>query len=107
MSDFKDLNRSAANVVLPVAKSLAPVRTGRLAASVRTGATMSAGIVRAGNNRKSAAGVPYGGVIHWGWPARGIRANTFVLDAAKLTEPAWVELYFRRMSDIIQKVEGK
>lgn len=107
MADLKAINRHAAAVVLPVAASNAPVRTGALAKSVRVGATASAGVVRAGNNRKTAAGVPYGGVIHWGWPARGIRANTFITDAARATEPVWVELYVREMNDAIQKVKGK
>lgn len=104
---LKDVNKAAANVVLPVAAARAPKLTGALAASVRVGATQSAGIIRAGNNRKTKAGVPYGGVIHWGWPARGIRARTFITDAAQATEPVWVALYISKMDEAVRSVKGK
>lgn len=109
-SDLKDLkaaNRAAAGVVAPAAAANAPKLTGALAASVRVGATNSAGVVRAGNNRRTAAGVPYGGVIHWGWPQRGIRANTFITDAAQATESVWVALYIEQMNEAVRNVKGK
>ena len=68
LKQLKEVNRQAAGVALPAVKALAPRgRTGRLAGSVRIGATQKAGIIRAG--RKS---VPYAGVINYGWPRRRI-----------------------------------
>jgi hypothetical protein len=60
------LTKAVADVVLPRARQLAPRRSGRLAASLRAGPDAS---VR--------SDLPYAGPIHWGWPARGIRAGLF------------------------------
>ena len=64
---------SAARVALPAVRSRTPVgRTGRLAGSVRAGATQKAGVIRAGSKA-----VRYAGVVNYGWPARGIRPRLF------------------------------
>lgn len=107
LKDLKAANKGAAEIAANAAAELAPVRSGALAKSVRAAGTQTAGIIRAGNNRKTAAGVPYGGVIHWGHPARGIKANTFVTDAAQQTESVWVNLYIDKMNETIQQIEGK
>ena len=52
MQDLKDANRRAADIVAPAAKAKAPRRTGRLAASVRAGATQKAGVIRAGTTEE-------------------------------------------------------
>lgn len=57
------------------ARGLAPKRTGRLAAGVVGSATRRAGGV-------IAAGVPYAGVINFGWQSRGIAASLFMQRAA-------------------------
>ena len=63
MKDLRQVNKEAAQIVVPEAKNLAPKgKTGKLAASVRAGATQKAGVVRAGSKR-----VPYAGVIDYGW----------------------------------------
>jgi len=64
MGELKDANRAAAQIVIPVAMAMAPKRTLALTESIRVGATLRAGIVRAGKKL-----VPYAGPIHWGWPA--------------------------------------
>lgn len=99
MQDLKDANRRAADIVAPAAKAKAPRRTGRLAASVRAGATQKAGVVRAG--RKS---VPYAGSINYGWPKRHIKATLFINKAAKATEPQWTEAYRAAVERIIQDI---
>lgn len=101
VSQFKEANRAAANVVAGAARPVAPKRTGRLAATVRTGATQKAGVVRAGR-----AKVPYAGPIHWGWPARGIEAQPFLSDTARRTEPEWGEVYDRHVDDILNSIRG-
>ena len=102
MKKMTAINRRAASVVAAAAGPAAPKLTGLLSASVRPGATQRAGIVRAGKKA-----IPYAGPIHWGWPARGIRAQPFISDAAVATEESWVPLYEKHMRDIIKEVKGK
>ena len=65
MDDLKEVNREAAEIALPAVRNLAPRgKTGRLAGSLRVGATKRAGVIRAG--RKA---VPYAGPINYGPPA--------------------------------------
>lgn len=104
MKDLTAVNRAAANVVLPAAKSMAPVgdpKNGHIKTTVRIGATQRAGVVRAGNKTR-----PYGGVIHWGWPARNIKAQPWIAEAAKSTEGKWLDLYWERLNKTIDSVKG-
>lgn len=102
MKKLSAVNRKAATVVANAAKPTTPRLTGKLAASVRTGATQRAGIVRAG--RKT---IPYANAIHWGWPSRRIPPQPWVSLAAQSTEPVWVDLYLREMKSLIKEVKGK
>ncbi|GAA0898703.1 hypothetical protein GCM10009551_107070 [Nocardiopsis tropica] len=68
---------------------------------MRTGATQRAGVVRAGR-----ASVPYAGPIHWGWEARGIRAQPFLSDAARSSEAAWLQVYDAHIDRIIDNIRG-
>ena len=76
MKDLRQVNKEAAQIVVPEAKSLAPHKSGKLAASVRAGATQKAGVVRAGSKR-----VPYAGVINYGWPGHNINPTHFANQA--------------------------
>lgn len=107
LADLRAANRSAANLVAGAAKASAPVLDGYLQRSVRAAATPSAGIIRAGNNRRDAAGVRYAGLTHWGWGRRGIRQRPFISNAAQATEPAWLPIYIADMQAAIAKVRGK
>lgn len=102
MKELKDVNRQAANIALPAVRSLAPRgKTGRLASSVRAGATQKAGVIRAG--RKS---VPYAGVINYGWPARRIKPRLFVNNGVASTEGAWQRLYKQFIDRTMSQVKG-
>lgn len=101
LKQLTELNRRAAATVLPVATSAAPRRSGRLASTGRVGATTRAGVVRFG--RQS---VPYAGPIHYGWPARNIKAQPWAVDAAHNTESRWVEIYLAGIKEIIDQIEG-
>lgn len=70
-------NRRAAAIVKDAADP--PRRTGRLARSVGVVAGLKDAVVKAG----SASVVPYAGPVHYGWPARHIKANPFILRALK------------------------
>ena len=102
MTQLRDLNRAAASRVAVVARNSTPRRSGRLAASLRSSASQRAGTVKAG--RKS---IPYAGVVHWGWPKRNIKAQPWLVDAAKATEPAWIEEYLMGVERMLDQVEGK
>lgn len=69
--------KDAAEVVAAEARRQAPHRTGRLAKSIRAGASGSGAVVRAGGAR-----VPYANPVHWGWKRHGIEANPFIERAA-------------------------
>ena len=107
LSDLKNANAQAAGIVSGRAKSWAPSRTGRLKNTVRSSGTKTAGIVRAGNNRKSASGVPYAAPIHWGWKKKNIKANPFLSYSAQATEPTWIRLYENLVNQALQKIRGK
>lgn len=99
LSELKQVNREVSNIVAGAAQ--APVQTGRLAATVRAGATQRTAVVRAGRAR-----VPYAGPIHWGWPSRGIVAQPFLSEAATETEPEWTGVYFEQLETVIDKIRG-
>nr|UVY04836.1 MAG: putative tail-component [Bacteriophage sp.] len=102
MKELKEVNRQAANIALPAVRSLAPRgKTGRLAGSIRAGATQKAGIIRAG--RKT---VPYAGPINYGWPARNIRPRTFVNDAVASTESQWAKEYETFVKKTMNQIKG-
>lgn len=102
MKDLSRLNKEAANIVLPVAKALAPVgdpKGGSIRNTIRAGATQKAGIIRAGN-----AKMPYAGMLHYGTPGgftdvlgrpNALKPQPWVAMAAKQTEPVWVDNYFQ------------
>lgn len=112
--NLKASHKSAAQIVMTRGADLCPVAPvsmssavpGLLRDSLRAAGTQTAAIVRAGNNRKTAKGVPYAGAIHWGWHKRNIRPNLFLTRAASETEPKWVEEYMNHMNEIIDKVKG-
>lgn len=100
VQDLKTAPAEAANVVVRATR--APAVTGRLAGSVRPATAKNTGIVRAGGG-----GVPYAGVIHWGWPRRGIRAQPFLSIAAQSSEGTWTKAYEKEIDHILGKVKGK
>lgn len=102
MEDLKAANLAAANIAASAARGRAPRLTGALAGDIRASGTKTAGIVRAGRKR-----IPYAGPIHWGWPARGMKARPYITEGAQQTEPVWVPLYQREIDKALNKVKGK
>lgn len=102
ISDFKKVNLAAATTVAGHAKSTVPYKTGALQSTIRPAGTLRAGVVRAGYKR-----VPYAGPIHWGWPARRIKAQPWLTATAKATEPLWVPQYEIHMKLIVSQIKGK
>lgn len=96
--DMKETHKKAAAIVIAGAKRFVPVRTGRLAASIRDGSTQRMGRVRVGS-----ASVPYAGPIHFGWPARAIRPQPFIYDALDGRRDEVVRVYVRRIDSLTVK----
>lgn len=94
-------HREVSSLVVAQARPGAPHRTGRLAASLRPGGTQTKAIVRAGS-----AAVPYAGPIHWGWAARNITANPFVVRVVDNSEEAIKATYLTRVDEILGHVKG-
>lgn len=106
-ADLKPVHKAVGDIVTTRGSGIAPRGdTGNLANSVRTGATKTATVVRAGNNRKTASGVPYAAPIHWGWPERNIQAQPFLAEAAKDTENQWVKLYMQKVEELLDQIKG-
>jgi hypothetical protein len=99
ITELKEAHRQAAAIVEAAAKSRAPVRSGALQRSLRSSGTNTAGIVRAGSGK-----VPYANPIHWGWPARNIRPNPFVAEAAGQSEHRWLTVYMAALDAAIDKI---
>jgi hypothetical protein len=101
LTDLKKAHAEVAELVSSRAAALAPHRSGRLAASVRGSGQAGAAVVRAGR-----AAVPYAGVIHFGWAARGIEPHKFIYDAAEATRTTWEAAYLRALQQVIDTIEG-
>ena len=103
MDDLKEVNREAAQIALPAVRNLTPRgKTGRLAGSLRVGATQRAGVIRAGSKA-----VPYAGPINYGWPARRIKPRLFVNNGVASTEGQWQKVYKDFIDKTMNQVKGK
>ena len=95
---LKQMNLEAATIVKKVADGLVPTQTGALAATIRAAGTQKSARVRAGYKR-----VPYAGVIHYGWPTRGIAPQPFLYEALDHSRTEIVRLYDERLLALIKQ----
>lgn len=107
LADLKEAYRQAAAIAARDVAARTPVRSGRLRATVRSSGTKTAGIVRVGNNRRSAAGVRYAGPINWGWRDRGIKGAHFITKGARSSEERWSRVFLTHTRKIANHIEGK
>lgn len=97
-AELKAEHAELAQLVADTARPDVPRRSGKLAGSLRTSATVRAGMVRIGK-----ASVPYAGPVHFGWPTRPnpgrgwrggpISPNTFLYDALDRRGPEVMDRY--------------
>lgn len=96
LDELKVASSRAAATVASAASARAPRRSGRMASRVK------------GNNARRKATVAvntvYAGPVHYGWPARHITAQPFVIDAAQATEPTWLPAYEAEIEVILDKI---
>lgn len=98
LADLEDANRQAGDVIASAARARAPRRSGRLASSLQSSVTKGRGSVTSAE--------PYAGPIHWGWPARNIRSQPFLMEAAAATEGQWFGAYEKDAQAALDKVRG-
>lgn len=106
VTDLQEAHKNTAKIVETRARGTVPTDSGKLASTMRSAGTKTMSVIRAGNNRKTNAGVPYAAPIHWGWPARNIEPQPWLVEAAADTEPEWFADYTKSIDEIIEKIKG-
>lgn len=101
MTQLKAAHGEVASIVEEYSIGSVPVRSGALMGSIRSSGSNTASTVRAGGAR-----VQYAGVIHWGWPQRGIAASNFITNAAQASEPVWRSVFERAVQKALDLVKG-
>jgi hypothetical protein len=102
LADMAREHQQASDYVAQIARGMAPAVTGRLAGSVRAAAASTGATITAGG-----PGVPYAGPIHWGWPARNISAQPFLVDALAAAETSVVGIYSDGVERTVATIHGK
>jgi hypothetical protein len=87
LSDMSELNHRVGNIVISNARP--PRDSGEVAGTLRAGKGKTKAVVRAGYARRGA----YAGVVHYGDPHRGHRAQPFLTDALKRSQDRVVSEY--------------
>jgi HK97 gp10 family phage protein len=106
-NEIKDSAQEAGNIVADEARTLVPVRTGRLRDSIRVNRSLRKVVVSAGNNRKSKSAVPYANPIHWGWFKRNIKPQPFFVKALGITRDDVYRAYYDNMAKLVAKQNAK
>jgi hypothetical protein len=101
LRDMTAVNQRIAARMANMSRGRAPRRTGRLAGSTRAVATRTEAGVTAGG-----PGVPYAGVIHFGWPAHHIRAQPWLSETLAQSQPAAVAAIDARIGQILSTIHG-
>lgn len=99
-TEMKPTHLKAAEIIVEGSKKYVPVRSGRLASSIRAFATQTGGRVRVGS-----AAVPYAGPVHFGWPARRIKPQPFIYDAMDERRQEVLQTYADRLSKIFVRYD--
>jgi hypothetical protein len=100
----------AGELVAGRARTLVPVKTGKLRASIKTSKLSRKVEVKAGNDRN----IPYANPIHWGWnydrvnlQAKNIRPRPFFTNALSTTRSQAYKLFFDNIEKLVQKYTNK
>lgn len=97
--ELAPLHKQLAEPLAEAARSKAPSSSGRLAGSIRAQGAQRYARVAAG--KKS---VPYAGPIHWGWPARNIEAQPFLVETLEARADQTADEYLRLLERFIDSV---
>ena len=106
-NEIKDAGQEAGDLVANEARSLVPVRSGRLRDSIRVGRQLRRVVIQAGNNRTTKSGVPYANPIHWGWFKRNIKPQPFFVKALGITRDEVYRAYYDNIAKLVAKQNAK
>lgn len=98
-ADLSAIHREAARVVAEAAEARAPRRSGKLAGTIKGKATKTRAQVVVGSRL-----VPHAGPIHFGWLRHNIDPNPFLYDALDDRGTQVVNLYEKRIGDLVERV---
>lgn len=96
LKDLKQVSQDSAELVAAEARTLAPVRTGRLVGNIKASGTQMGGVVRLG-------GLPYHRVIHFGWARHHIRPNPFLYKSLDARHDEVVEKFEREVAGLVDR----
>ncbi|AVR56159.1 minor tail protein [Microbacterium phage Naby] len=96
-ADLPDLMQQLGQLV--IANARVPAKSGELAGTLRAGRGRTKAVVRAGYAKRGA----HAGVIHYGNPHRGSRAQPFLVDALRRAQPQLVTTLAAGMDALIRK----
>ena len=103
-------SQEAGELVATRARSLVPVRTGALRATIKAKKIARKVVVSAGNNTR----VPYANPIHFGWnydkknlQAKNIRPRPFFSNALTSTRTQVYQIFFDNIEKLFQKYSNK
>jgi hypothetical protein len=98
--------QEAGEIVASMSRTLVPVRSGRLRATIKSRKQARKVLISAGNNKS----VPYANPIHWGWYydknnfiKKNIMPNPFFAKALGLTRKEVYETYFTNINKLVNK----
>jgi hypothetical protein len=103
-------SQEAGEIVASSGRTLVPVRTGRLRATIKARKVARKVVVSAGNN----SSVPYANPIHFGWnydrknlQAKNIRPRPFFTNALTRTRSQVYKAFFDNMEQLFQKYSNR
>lgn len=97
LAELKDAHQAAGQVVIAAAVPRAPRRTGKLAGGHRAS--------RAQARARVTVAAVYAGPIHYGWTARNIAPQPWLLEAAVSSEPQWLPVYEADVERILRRCD--
>jgi len=103
-------SQESGEIVASRARTLVPVKTGKLRASIKTARQSKKIIVKAGNDKN----VPYANPIHWGWnydsvnlKPKNIRPRPFFTNALRTTRDQVYQSFFDSMERLLKEYSNK
>ena len=94
--ELKTVSKDAAEIVASEARTIVPIRTGRLRSRIKAGATAKGGDVRV-------SGLIYAKPIHFGWARHHIRPNPFVYHALDSRRAEVIEKFRDGVHDFVER----
>lgn len=98
VADLKDVFLAIGNMVATDARRYAPVKSGKLVATIKPSKTKNKASVRAGGKKAS-----YAGMIQYGWPRKGIKPQPFLTRSIDGNRNKAVEMMEQGLADVIER----